>query len=136
MQLDGLIASARAAGKRLCYPLCGLDRSMTALSPEGEDAWTAGAFGIAEPDPARSAEIPPEEIDLMLCPCTAFDGEGNRLGMGGGYYDRFLPRCARAVSVSVAFEVQRAEKVPLGEYDRGVDMVITEDAVIRPVPGK
>ena len=136
VQLDGLIASARAAGKRLCYPLCGPDRSMTALSPEGEDAWAAGAFGIAEPDPARSAEIPPEEIDLMLCPCTAFDGEGNRLGMGGGYYDRFLPRCARAVSVSVAFEVQRAEKIPLGEYDRGVDMVITEDAVIRPVPGK
>ena len=136
VQLDGLIAPARAAGKRLCFPLCGPDRTMTALAPEGEDAWNEGAFGIKEPDPARSAEIPPAEIDLVLCPCTAFDGEGDRLGMGGGYYDRFLPRCEKAAVVSVAFEAQRAEKIPMDRYDRRVDAVITEKALIRPAPGE
>ena len=95
-------------------------------------AWIAGAYGIREPDGARSTEIPPAEIDLVLCPCTAFDGAGNRLGMGGGYYDRFLPRCEKAAVVSVAFEVQRAAKIPMDRYDRGVDAVITEQALIRP----
>ena len=130
VSLDGLIAPAQAAGKQLCYPRCGEGRTMTALCPETENAWISGAFGIPEPDPARSAEIPPEELDLVLCPCTAFDGEKNRLGMGGGYYDRFLPRCSRAVKAAVAFDCQRSAQVPMDPRDQSMDLVITESQVL------
>ena len=103
---------------------------MTALCPETENAWISGAFGIPEPDPARSAEIPPEELDLVLCPCTAFDGAKNRLGMGGGYYDRFLPRCSRAVKAAAAFDCQRSDQVPMDSRDQSMDLVITESQVL------
>ena len=136
VQLDGLIAPSLAAGKRLAFPRCGADRTMRALCPQSEDAWLPGAFGIPEPDPARSEEVDPAELDLVLCPCTAYDGEGHRLGMGGGYYDRFLPRCVNAVTAAVAFEKQRAGHVPMDGYDRGVDMVITEQSMVRPTVEK
>ena len=76
-----------------------------------------------------SEEVPPEEIDLVICPGTAFDPACNRMGMGGGYYDRWLPRCVRARVVLAAFEVQKVESLPTDEWDRPVEQVFTEDAV-------
>ncbi len=130
-RLEDLIAPALAQGKKLVYPRCEAERKMSALCPMDEDAWISGAFGIKEPDPARSSETPPEDIDLVLCPCTGFDMQGGRLGMGGGYYDRFLPRCKNATVISVAFEVQRTKEVPMAELDRSVDAVVTENALYR-----
>lgn len=115
-----------ALGKRYVYPRCLPGRAMEALAPADENAWKKGAFQIPEPDPVRSEKVPPEEIDLVLCPCASFDGSGNRLGMGGGYYDRFLPRCSRAAVLAVAFEVQRADRIPCEPWDRRVDGVVTE----------
>ncbi len=105
---------------------------MIALSPRSEDAWRPGPFRIPEPDPDRSELVPPEEIDLVLCPCTSFDDRGGRLGMGGGYYDRFLPLCAGASKISVAFEIQGTAEVPMAALDRPMDAVVTEERVIRP----
>jgi 5-formyltetrahydrofolate cyclo-ligase len=70
--------------------------------------------------------VPPEAIDLMICPCTVFDEMCNRMGMGGGYYDRFLAKCENAVVAAVAFEVQKAEQVPMAPWDKAVDLVFTE----------
>ena len=50
-------------------------------------------WGIAEPDPATSEKIFPENIDVILVPLLAFDKNGFRVGYGGGYYDRFLAKC-------------------------------------------
>ena len=46
--------------------------------------------------------------------------------MGGGYYDRYLPECTKARVIAVAYEVQRADEIPVDEYDKPVDAVITE----------
>ncbi len=126
VSLEDLINDPSAAEKRLVYPRCVDKVTMTALEPVDKSSWTIGSFGIAEPDPGQSVEIDPAEIDLVICPCTAFDQEGNRTGMGAGYYDRFLEKCSRAVIFAVAFEVQKADRIPPGAWDRPMDRVYTE----------
>lgn len=132
MNLDGIPETPESAGKRFVYPKCLGKGIMEAYLPAG---WERGAFGI--PEPADGSErVPPEEIDLVICPGTAFDGEGHRLGMGGGYYDRFLPRCRKAVKLMAAFEAQRAEGLPAGETDVSMDLVVTEKTVLRTGKGE
>ena len=123
-------------GKRLLYPLCTHDHQMVAVEPADAgvhtNAWRPGAFGILEPDPDLGTVVSPEEIDLVICPCVSFDGKGNRLGMGGGYYDRFLPKCRNATVIAAAFEVQRTETVPVDVWDVPVDAVFTEMSEYHP----
>ena len=129
VRLDGLEAEAR--GKRLVYPRCVSGTEMVALLPRGEDAWETGYAGIQEPVPEKSQVIPPEEIDLVLCPCTVFDEDCGRMGMGAGFYDRFLERCPNADIAAVAFEAQKVDKVPTEAWDRPMDAVFTEEAAYR-----
>lgn len=126
LSLDSLLTHPAAAGKRFCYPLVLSKTEMIAMVP---GAWQIGAYGIREPVRELSEEVPPEEIDLVICPGTAFDPACNRMGMGAGYYDRWLPRCVRARVVLAAFEVQKVESLPTDEWDRPVEQVFTEDAV-------
>lgn len=117
------------AEKRLVYPLCISKTEMIALEPQGEDSWKDGYCGIREPVREKSVEIRPEEIDLVICPCTVFDEAGGRMGMGAGFYDRYLPRCVNARIAAVAFEAQKADCVPMEPWDRPMDLVFTEKAV-------
>ena len=129
--VQGEVSLELLRGKIFAYPLCTGPGEMCALLPEGEGAWRTGAFGIPEPVRELSREIAPEEIDLVLCPCTAFDPDCRRLGMGGGYYDRFLPRCKGAKFVAVAYEFQRAEALEAQSWDIPMDAVVTEERVYR-----
>lgn len=113
--------------KVFLYPLCVNDGNMIAIKPgDGEDSWAPGAFGIKEPLKEKGNAVAPEEIDIVICPLTGFDDDMNRLGMGSGYYDRFLPMCKNAVRIGVAFDVQRLQKIPVEPHDVKMDMIITE----------
>ncbi len=130
VRLDALAEAAAAAGKVPVYPVCGPDGQMLAVIPgNGADAFKCGAFGIAEPDPEKGQIVPPEDLDLIVCPCTAFDEDLSRLGMGGGYYDRFLPKALKAVRLAAAFEVQHRLSLPGNDRDQGMDLVVTEDKI-------
>lgn len=131
VDLKYLTEMSEAKGKRICYPRVLSKNRMEALLPPGDEGWQKGKFGILEPDPETSRHIQPEELDLVLCPCTAFDEGGNRMGMGGGYYDRYLPRCGKAVIAAVAFDAQKVETVPVEKTDIPMDMIITESGVRR-----
>ena len=118
-------------GKTLAFPVIGEPGEMEAFAPLEENAFETGRFGIRSPIPAKSRLISPGEIDLVLVPCVAFDGAGARLGMGGGYYDRYLPRCGSALRLGVAFECQHMETVAKQAHDAALDMAVTEAGCYR-----
>lgn len=81
----------------------------------------------------HTEEIAPERIDLIVVPGLGFDRRGNRLGRGGGYYDRFLSRPeVGAATAGVAFVEQIVPDVPMEPTDRPVDVLVTDEDVIRP----
>lgn len=128
--LAGFSAEAARRGKVLAYPVCGENCSLTAAVP-GPDGWETGLYGIRTPVLERSALLEPERLDLVLVPCTAFDAVCRRVGMGKGYYDRYLPRCRNAVALGVAFEAQRVPEAAADGQDRRLDGFVTERKVYR-----
>ncbi len=90
-----------------------------------------GLWGIPEAKAEALRPLEPTEIDFVIVPGVAFDLQGNRLGYGGGYYDRFFPQLREGVPlVAVTFELQIVKEVPVDPWDRRVDFIITEKRVI------
>ena len=128
--LAAVAAEAARQGKTVAYPVCGEGFTLTAAVP-GADGWAVGQYGIRTPILSRSEILLPEALDLVLVPCTAFDADCFRVGMGKGYYDRYLPRCTRAVKLGIAFEAQRVPHAALDEHDQRLDAFITEGGIYR-----
>ncbi|EHO84007.1 hypothetical protein HMPREF0380_01294 [Eubacterium infirmum F0142] len=126
VRLDYLINKATALGKEIYYPLCKGEGEMLALKPEADTVWLRGSFGISEPSEAGSGEAKPSELDLIICPLVAFDKNGNRIGMGGGYYDRFLAKAKSADVIGVAFDCQKVKRILAQTHDVPLTKVITE----------
>ncbi len=122
-----LMENALQAGKRVCVPLCTGPGIMEARELKDLAQLSPGRFGILEP-PADSAPISPEEIDLCIVPCLAADTAGNRLGYGGGYYDRFLARTpAPAAALCAGHWFLRT--LPTEPHDQRCDIIVTERQV-------
>jgi 5-formyltetrahydrofolate cyclo-ligase len=86
-----------------------------------EDKLETGSLGIKVPVGKKIIKF--EEIDLVLVPGIAFDTQGNRLGRGKGYYDRFLKKIT-AHKLGICFDFQQFDNIPINEYDVSVDEVI------------
>lgn len=96
-------------------------QSMDACPYEGNAKMHRGQFNIPEP----TTEPYKEPIDLIILPGVGFDKQGNRLGQGGGYYDRFLAAGHKhSVLVAVAYDFQLVEKVPTNRRDKKMDYII------------
>lgn len=79
--------------------------------------------------PHRYSSLPDSQFDLIILPLLAFDTDLNRLGFGGGWYDRFLAKQGDALKVGVAYDFQRIEMIEAHTHDIPLDMVITESRV-------
>lgn len=126
--LAAFAEKAQTQGKQLAYPVCSEGFSLTAAVP-GPDGWEVGQYGIRTPILSRAVLLPPEQLDLVLVPCTAFDADCFRVGMGKGYYDRYLPRCKNAVKIGIAFEVQRVRRAAVDKHDQRLDAYVTERGI-------
>jgi 5-formyltetrahydrofolate cyclo-ligase len=90
---------------------------------------STGAYGILEPKANVGKKQTSSEVDLCLVPGLAFDSRGNRIGYGGGYYDRLLSDI-NGRKVGLAYDFQILEQVPCEAHDEQVDMVLTEKRII------
>ncbi|HEY7885949.1 MAG TPA: 5-formyltetrahydrofolate cyclo-ligase [Cellvibrionaceae bacterium] len=94
-------------------------------------------FGIAEPT-AKRGMISARQLDIVLMPLVAFDDEGGRLGMGGGFYDctlaykHHIPGASRPRLLGVAHSFQQVEKLTLAPWDVALNAIITERGIIYP----
>jgi 5-formyltetrahydrofolate cyclo-ligase len=94
-----------------------------------ETGITTGSSGLK--NPTTGVPMPLEEIDLIITPGIAFAEDGNRLGRGAGYYDRFFnSKDLKAVRCAIAFGAQVVDTVPTDEHDQPIDLIVTENGVI------
>lgn len=123
-----VIADAWAQGKRVALPRVN-GREMSYFEIHDFSELKSGAFGVMEPDPERKESSVEWPRALVLTPGVAFDRSGNRMGYGGGYYDRYFGHRKDCTMLGVAYELQIAEKIPVGEYDRAMDGIVTEQGI-------
>lgn len=83
-------------------------------------------FKILEPKPTEDTYIAPHLIEVLLVPLVGFNLEGDRLGMGGGYYDRMLKKVSCAtLSIGLAYDFQQIENLMRQNWDMPLDEIIT-----------
>ena len=125
------LADALSLGKILVLPR--VERGSRALRlyavQDLETQLEAGVWGIRQPRVDRCTEVPASQIEFVLVPGVAFTRRCERLGYGGGFYDRFIRGLApRPALVAAAFALQVLPELPMLEADQRVDRVLTEAA--------
>jgi 5-formyltetrahydrofolate cyclo-ligase len=112
--------------KKIVLPVVS-GKDLLFYSYTGKESMTTGVFGIREPIPSEI--ITTEKIDLFIVPGIAFDHNGNRMGRGKGYYDRFLSETEKPV-IGLCFGFRLIKHVPTEEHDKKMTMILTEDTIV------
>ena len=127
---SAIIERAWRAKKRIFLPITSAGGKMTFHETLPETELTLNHFGLWQP--VSGKPIDNGDLDVVVTPLVAFDSQGNRIGMGGGYFDRtfaFLGNrrhWCRPKLIGVAFECQRIEKISPNPWDIRVFRVFTE----------
>ncbi|MBI4682113.1 MAG: 5-formyltetrahydrofolate cyclo-ligase [Nitrospirae bacterium] len=138
------------SGKKLVLPVVDSRHRVLKLYEVKETSELEyGYMGILEPGVKEGREVILSDIDLIIIPGAGFDLKGNRLGYGGGYYDKLLsgtkdqepgtskkepapnPQPPTPFLIALAFEEQVSEEIPSEPHDIKVDMIITDKRLIR-----
>ena len=119
----------------MIVPYCEADNIVPIRILSWNELAESGSLNILEPVPSVrqdiSRRISPEQIDVVLVPGLSFDLFGNRLGRGRGYYDRFLRQLPEGVlTIGLAFDAMIRSRIPYGENDQPVKMVVTESRML------
>ena len=122
------------AGAILHFPKClpETDVSMEMLEVETHQlkGFSIGPYGVHEP-PLKAKPVGPSALDLIIVPGVAFGPAGERIGLGKGYYDRYLPQAPQALRVSLAFDFQLVNSLEQSEWDQPIDWILTNHREVR-----
>ncbi len=137
IDLSRLVERAWAMGKRAYLPRL-FGRRLWFLPFHARSVLAGNRFSIPEPVAPARRRIRPLFLDLVLFPLVAFDERGNRLGMGGGYYDRTFEAMRRHAwpgpkRIGVAYEFQRVDALPAADWDIPLDGVVTDRTIRVPL---
>jgi 5-formyltetrahydrofolate cyclo-ligase len=138
LDLDPVVNRIWAMGKCCYLPvLCDRPDLTLRFAPYQPDScMRTNSFGIDEPDIPHRSLLSVHDLDLLLMPLVAFDSQGNRLGMGGGYFDRTLAfrnqsdGSLRPHLLGVAFAFQQVAAVPTEAWDIPLDSIVTDHGVL------
>lgn len=146
----GFLQDVINSGKKLVLPAVDSRHKVLRLYEVKETSELEyGYMGILEPGVTENREVSLSDIDVVIIPGAGFDLQGNRLGYGGGYYDRLLsgtadrqsgagkkeltpdPQAPPPFLIALAFEEQLKDEIPSEPHDIKMDMIITESRLIR-----
>ncbi len=128
--LDQLIKLAIEQGKEVYVPLCVDKTTLVPVCLRSIDDVTTGVLKIRIPKEPYET-IDPALLDLIVVPGAAFDREGGRMGMGNGYYDRFLQQLKPEQYIGVCWNSQLSQElIPMEPYDVRMNRIVTEVEVI------
>ena len=108
----------------ITLPKIGMNSEMNFFQWSTKDPLSINKFGIPEPI-SNKTKFP----DILLVPLLAFDKNFNRIGYGGGFYDRYINRLKKIkkiITIGVAYSFQKIKKIPVEKYDIKLDFVVTE----------
>ncbi|PRX24220.1 5-formyltetrahydrofolate cyclo-ligase [Orenia metallireducens] len=128
VRTEAMIKEALDLGKRVIVPITNIKENKLELSElkDYDQELTEGTYGILEPKQEYRRPVNFSNADLVICPGLAFDRKGNRLGYGGGYYDRLLTQDLTINRVAICFDFQIINKVVVDEYDIKMNKIISE----------
>lgn len=120
-----LMQALRKNGNSICLPVCiNEDAPLVFRRYRHNDALLPDDMGIAAPR-ATAQQVTP---DIVLLPLLTFDGQGHRLGRGGGFYDRTLAELKKRSDcrfIGLAFDMQMVDKCPIAPHDEALHAVLT-----------
>ena len=116
-------------GTEVYVPVCLPERQMEAGRLLDMDHFVRGPLGLRDL-PKGYDTVSPEKLDLVLVPGVACDREGNRLGMGAGYYDRYLVHVPFEKRIAALWDFQVAEAIPSEPFDERMAKIVTDKGII------
>ena len=119
----------RNKGSNISLPIIRENNQMDFFEFTNSDPLKINKYGIAEPISAK--KIYP---DIIFVPLVAYDNDKNRLGYGGGFYDRYLEKMGKIkkiLKIGLGFSYQELKKIPINKHDKKLDLIITEKKIIQ-----
>ena len=130
-EIDDLVLLNFLRNKKanISLPIINVNNQMDFFEWTNKDPLKINKYGIAEPISGNKV-LP----DIIFVPLVAYDNDLNRLGYGGGFYDRYLEKIdniKKTLKIGLAFSYQKLKKIPINKYDKKLDLIITEKKIIQ-----
>tara|TARA_B100001094_G_C18015801_1_gene712535 strand:- start:383 stop:928 length:546 start_codon:yes stop_codon:yes gene_type:complete len=113
----------------ILLPVIKKNNQMDFFKWSANDPLKINKFGIPEPI-GRKIFIP----DILLIPLVSYDRKLNRLGYGGGFYDRYIEKIEKhkkIIKIGLAFSYQKTKKIPINKFDKKLDFIINEKEILK-----
>ena len=130
-EIDDLVLLNFLRNKKanISLPIINENNQMDFFEWTNKDPLKINKYGIAEPI-SKNKVIP----DIIFVPLVAYDNDLNRLGYGGGFYDRYLEKIdkiKKILKIGLAFSYQKLKKIPINKHDKKIDLIITDKKIIQ-----